>query len=53
MLNKTATNSTNCEYCGGKGYFEIHNAYDTTNVEIEICKECTTTNFGQKDTELN
>ncbi len=46
MSNETVTNSTNCNYCGGKGYFEIHNAYDITNVEIEICRECTTTNFG-------
>ena len=46
MSNKTATNSTNCDYCGGTGYFEIHNAYDAADITVEICDKCTTTNFG-------
>lgn len=50
--NTTKTNLTNCEYCGGIGYFEIHNAYDTTGITLEMCPECRP-NFGQRDKELN
>ena len=52
MDNTTETNSTGCEYCGGQGYFEIHNAYDPSEITLETCPKCNV-NFGQKDTELN
>ena len=40
MQSKTATNLTTCDYCGGVGYFEIHNAYDHTDITLEVCPKC-------------
>ena len=41
MKDKTATNKvSNCEYCEGKGYLEIHNAYDVGDIFVEMCPKC-------------
>lgn len=41
MENKTATNKvSDCEYCMGSGYLEIHNAYDDADIAVELCPKC-------------
>lgn len=41
MENKTATNKvSDCKYCMGSGYLEIHNAYDDADIAVELCPKC-------------
>lgn len=40
--------NVNCKYCGGKGYVEIHNAYDPAFREIEGCTLCLLTHLKSK-----
>lgn len=41
MTDKTISNNvSDCSYCNGKGYVEIFNAYDSSDISIEICPKC-------------
>lgn len=41
MKKKTDTNKvSDCSYCEGKGYLEIHNAYDESDISLEVCPKC-------------